>query len=67
MVVTSSFNGGGGSFTSKGAKPARHSFNTGGKFSFELKNDISLIAECNVELKDRFVGIYGSGALRYKF
>jgi autotransporter-associated beta strand protein len=67
MAVTSTYTGGGGSFTSNGAKPAKSSVNLGGKLSFDLKNDISLIAECDTEMKDEFFGVYGSATLRYKF
>jgi len=41
--------------------------NLGGKLSFDLKNNISVIGECDTELRDQFVGVYGSVTLRYKF
>jgi autotransporter-associated beta strand protein len=67
LVVTSTYTGGGGSFIAYGAKPAKSSVNLGGELSFDLKNDISLIAECDTELKDEFFGVYGAATLRYKF
>jgi len=67
MVVTSAFTGGGASFTSTGASPARNGANIGGKLSFDFNNDISLIAGIDTEVKDNFFGVYGSVALRYKF
>jgi uncharacterized protein with beta-barrel porin domain len=67
MVVTSAFTGGGGSFTSTGARPARNGANIGGKLSFDLKNDISLIAGVDTEMKDSFFGVAGTVTIRYKF
>ena len=67
MAITSTYTGGGGSFTSNGAKPAKNGVNLGGKLSFDLKNDVSIIAECDTEMRDGFVGVYGSATLRYKF
>ncbi len=67
MVVTSSFTGGGGSFTSNGVTPQKDGIEYGSKLSFDLKNDISLIAECNVEMRSGFIGVYGSGTVHYKF
>ncbi|MCX5681376.1 MAG: autotransporter outer membrane beta-barrel domain-containing protein, partial [Candidatus Omnitrophica bacterium] len=67
MAVTSNFNGGGGSFASEGAKPAKNGVNLGGQLSFDLKNDISLIAGCDTEIKDEFFGVFGSATVRYKF
>ena len=67
MVMTSSFTGGGGAFTTNGAKMAKNGADVGGKLSFDLKNNISLIAECDAELRDGFYGIFGSATVRYKF
>ncbi len=67
MVVTSAYTGGGASFTSNGAKPAKDGANIGGKLSFDLKDDISLIAGVDTEIRDNFFGVYGSVSLRYKF
>ena len=67
MVVTSAFTGGGGSFTSNGIKPPKNGADVGGKLSFNLKGDISLIAECDAELKDGFYGVFGSATVQYKF
>jgi len=67
MVVTSAFTGGGASFTSRGASPARNAADIGGSLTFDLKNDVSLIAGIDTEVKDNFMGVYGSISLRYKF
>jgi outer membrane autotransporter protein len=67
MVVGSNFTGGGPSFDSNGAKPALNSFNAGGELTFAFKNDVSLVASCDTEMKDEFFGIYGSATVRYNF
>jgi uncharacterized protein with beta-barrel porin domain len=67
VVVTSQYTGGGGAFTSNGASQAKDGVNLGGKLSFDFKNDISLIAGVDTEVKDNFFGVYGSVTLRYKF
>ena len=67
VSVTSTFTGGGGSFSSKGAKLPRDGADLGGKLSLDFNNDISFIAALDAEIKDRFFGIYGSGTVRYKF
>jgi len=67
MVVTSAFTGGGASFTSRGATPAKDGADIGSKLSFDLKNEVSLIAGLDAEVKDNFFGIYGSVSMRYKF
>ena len=67
MAMTSTFTGGGGSFISNGAKPAKSGISLGGKLSFDLKNDVSIVAECETQMRSEFFGVYGSVALRYKF
>jgi len=67
MVVTSAFTGGGASSTSFGASPARDALNIGGSLSLDFKNDISLIAGVDTEIRDNFLAVYGSVSLRYKF
>jgi uncharacterized protein with beta-barrel porin domain len=67
MSVTANFVGGGASFVNNGASPARSGADLGGKLSFDFKKDLSLIAAFDAELKDGFVGLYGSGTVRYKF
>jgi autotransporter-associated beta strand repeat/autotransporter-associated beta strand repeat/autotransporter-associated beta strand repeat/autotransporter-associated beta strand repeat len=67
VVSTSTFNGGGASFESNGAKPALNAFNVGGKLGIDLKNDISILMECDTELRDEFFGIYGAATVRYNF
>jgi hypothetical protein len=53
--------------SAKGARPAQHSFNAGGKLTLDFKNDISVIADCDTEMRDKFFGVYGSLTLRYSF
>ena len=67
MSVTSSFTGGGSSFTLSGAPPAKDGADLGGKLAFDLKNGISLIGEFETELKNGLFGLYGSGTVRYQF
>jgi len=67
MTVTSAFTGGGASFVSNGANPDRNAANIGGSLSFDLKDDISLIAGVDTEIKENFFAAYGSVSLRYKF
>ena len=67
MVMTSSFVDDGGSFVANGAAPARGGMNIGGKVSFDFKNNMSLIAAFDSELKSGFFDLYGSGTVRYKF
>ncbi len=67
FASTSNFNGGGAGFGSNGCKPALNSFNAGGQLIFDFKNDISIIGNCDTEMKDQFFGIYGSATLRYDF
>ena len=67
MVITSTYTGGGGAFTSNGTKMVKDGVNAGGKLSFDLKDDISLIAECDTQMRDGFFGVFGSATVRYKF
>ena len=67
MSITSSFVGGGTSFTANGVTPQKNGINFGSKLSFDFKNDLSLIAEWDINMKEGFLGVYGSGTVRYKF
>ena len=67
VSVTSSFTGGGGSFTANGATPAKDGADIGSKLSFDLKNGFSLVGAFDAELKSGFFGVYGSGTVLYKF
>ena len=67
VQMTSTFTGGGGAFGTNGCPPAQNSFDVGGKLSLALKNDISVIGECDTELKEDFWGIYGAVTVRYNF
>ncbi len=67
VAVAAAYTGGGGAFTVAGAQPAKNSMHIGGKVSFDLKDDISIIGECDTRLRDKFLGIYGSATVRYEF
>jgi len=67
MTTTSSFTGGGASFVTNGAKPAKDGADVGGKLSFDLKKDLSIVAEVDAQMRDNFYSIYGSAELRYQF
>jgi autotransporter-associated beta strand protein len=67
MVVTSSFTGGGGAFTTTGASLAKNGANVGGKLTFDFKDDISVIAGFDTEMRDQFFGVSGTATVRYKF
>ena len=67
MAVTAAYTGGGQVFTFNGAKSAKDSANLGGKLFFDFKNDISLIAQCDTQIKSKFFGVYGSVTVRYRF
>ncbi len=67
VAITSTFTGGGAAFDALGAKPARNSFNAGGKLSFGLDNNVSLVGTCDTEMKEEYFGIYGTVEVRYAF
>jgi len=67
MIVTSAFSGGGGSFTSYGANPSKDGINIGGKLAFNFKDDLSLIAGLDTEIRDQFFGVAGTVTVSYKF
>jgi len=67
MSVTSTYTGGGGAFTTNGIKPPMNGVDLGGKLSFDFKNDISIIAGLDTELKDHFFAVAGTAEVRYKF
>ena len=67
MILTSNFSGGGTSFDSRGFSPPRNSINAGGMLGINFKNDISILLECDTEMKNRFFGIYGAAKVKYNF
>ena len=67
MSVTSTYTGGGGAFTTNGIKPPMNGADLGGKLSFDFKNDISIIAGLDTELKNHFFGVSGTAEVRFKF
>ena len=67
ISTTTTFQGGGGSFTTNGAKPARNGANLGSKLTFDLKNDVSIVGQVDTDLRDQYFGISGSITFKYKF
>ncbi|MFH0772145.1 MAG: autotransporter outer membrane beta-barrel domain-containing protein [Candidatus Omnitrophota bacterium] len=67
VTMTSTFTGGGASFEAKGYKPAQSSFDVGTKLLLAHKQDLSLTAEYDVEVKEDFVGQHGAVTVRYNF
>ncbi len=67
VAMTSTFTGGGGSFETKGFKPARSSFNGGTKLALEFSRDLALMGEYGVEVKEDFLGQYGTITVKYNF
>lgn len=67
MQLSSTFTGGGGAFDTNGFKPDQNSYNVGGMLIFRSKNDISLVGQYDLELKDKYWGQFGSLTLRYEF
>ncbi|MBF0511978.1 MAG: autotransporter domain-containing protein [Candidatus Omnitrophica bacterium] len=67
MAVTSAYTGGGGSFITNGIKPSANGVDVGGKLSFDLKNDISIIGGFDAELKPHFFSLGETAEVRYKF
>jgi len=67
MSVTSSYTGGGGSFSTHGIKPPMNGVDLGGKITFDLKHDISIIFGIDTELKDHLYAVGGTAEVRYRF
>lgn len=65
--VTSTYSGGGGSFTTDGADPARHGASIGASISLQSSSNITLSADYDAEIKDRYVSHNGMLTARYDF
>ncbi|MBF0094292.1 MAG: autotransporter domain-containing protein, partial [Alphaproteobacteria bacterium] len=65
--TTAKFAGGGAYFTSKADTPARESVNLGVGLNVDLKNNISLSATYDAELKDKYLGHTGTVQVRAEF
>ena len=67
QVNTSTFTGGGGSFTTNGFDPANDSVNVGASLSVYNDNNIDVRAAYDYEAKDDFDSHSGQLTLRYTF
>ncbi|HNX68375.1 MAG TPA: autotransporter domain-containing protein [Candidatus Omnitrophota bacterium] len=67
VETTASFAGGGNSFVSKGAKPAKSGLLLGGELAFLNKGNMTLTANYDMELKDEFISNTYYGTARFDF
>lgn len=65
--TTSTFTGGGSSFSTQGFEPIQHSFNLGAQLEFLTKGPWSFSANYDLELKEEFYSHNGSVTLKYSF
>jgi autotransporter-associated beta strand protein len=65
--TTSSFAGGGTSFTTQGAKPAKSGMLFGAELAFLNKGNVTLTGNWDIELKDQFMSNTYYGTVRYDF
>ncbi|MDD5428491.1 MAG: autotransporter domain-containing protein [Candidatus Omnitrophica bacterium] len=65
--ATSTFTGGGGSFSTQGFTPAQSSYDFGAKITLESDKNITLSLNYDLEIKEDFYGHYGYGNIRYRF
>ncbi|MFH1878501.1 MAG: autotransporter domain-containing protein [Candidatus Omnitrophota bacterium] len=65
--ATSTFTGGGGSFSTEGFTPARSSFDFGAKLALETADFVTLSFSYDLELKEDLYGHYALLELRYRF
>jgi outer membrane autotransporter protein len=62
-----SFAGGGGSFTTKGAKPAKNGMIFGAELAFLNKGNVTVTGNWDIEAKDQFASNTYYGTVRYDF
>ncbi|MFA5164167.1 MAG: autotransporter domain-containing protein [Candidatus Omnitrophota bacterium] len=67
MQTTSTFTGGGGSFSTQGFDPAKSSYNIGAKLTMEMNENWSLETNYDYEFKDDFAGHTGWASARCRF
>lgn len=67
IQTTSNFTGGGASFETDGADPARSTFNIGTAVTYELDNNWALTADYDYEIKSDFDAHSGMVRAGYKF
>ncbi len=62
-----SFTGGGTAFETSGYRPAPSSFNIGARLEFFNKNNITILADADTQLKDDYYEAGGSVTFKYSF
>ena len=67
VQTTSKFTGGGASFNTNGASPAQSSWDVGAQATIITKDDISLILDYDLGLKDDFHSHSGAITVKYDF
>ena len=65
--TTASFAGGGASFNTRGAKPAKSGILFGGELAFLNKGNVTLTGNWDLEVKDQFMSNTYYGTVRYDF
>ncbi|MFA6320798.1 MAG: autotransporter domain-containing protein [Candidatus Omnitrophota bacterium] len=65
--ATSTFAGGGGSFSTQGFTPAQSSYDFGAKITVEREKNITISLCYDLEIKEDFYAHYGYADLRYRF
>ncbi len=65
--VTSTYTGGGGAFNTEGADPARHGANVGAGVALRTTSNVTLSANYDAELKDRYASHSGMLTFSYGF
>ena len=65
--TTASFAGGGASFNTVGAKPARNGMLFGAELAFLNKGNVTLTGNWDIELKDQYMSNTYYGTVRYDF
>ncbi len=65
--TTASFAGGGASFNTQGAKPARNGMLFGAELAFLNKGNVTLTGNWDIELKDQYMSNTYYGTARYDF
>ncbi|OGX10931.1 MAG: hypothetical protein A2351_01115 [Omnitrophica bacterium RIFOXYB12_FULL_50_7] len=65
--TTASFAGGGPSFNTQGAKPAKNGMLFGAELAFLNKGNVTVTGNWDIELKDQFMSNTYYGTVRYDF
>jgi outer membrane autotransporter protein len=65
--TTASFAGGGGSFNTQGAKPAKNGMLFGAELAFLNKGNVTVTGNWDIELRDQFMSNTYYGTVRYDF